>query len=160
GFAVAAAIQAHTGETAPAIMMLTSLALAADAARCRQLGIERYLVKPVSRTDLKSAVLQIVGGGTAPVQRKGSLTDHTEATSLRILLAEDNPVNERLAVRLLEKHRHEVCSVHNGLEVLKKLQTETFDVILMDLQMPLMDGIQCTRAIRGNAGPAQNIPIM
>lgn len=90
----------------------------------------------------------------------GSLTDRAGATSLRILLAEDNSVNERLAVRLLERQGHEVYAAHNGVEVLKALEARRFDVILMDVQMPVMDGLQCTRAIRGNAGPAERIPII
>jgi CheY-like chemotaxis protein len=160
GFAVAAAIQADAGEVAPAIMMLTSVDLATDVAHCRQLGIQRYLVKPVSRTDLKAAILQVLSRDASPLRPKCSVPDYTDVPPLRILLAEDNPVNERVAVRLLEKQGHLVRSVPNGKEVLMRLEQETFDIILMDVQMPLMDGIQCTRTIRSSAGPAQHIPIV
>jgi signal transduction histidine kinase/DNA-binding response OmpR family regulator len=160
GFAVAAAIRADAGEVAPAIMMLTSVDLAADAAHCRQLGIQRYLVKPVSRADLKAAILQVLSRETPPPEPKCDMPDCTDVHPLRILLAEDNPVNQRLAVHLLEKQGHIVRAVPNGFEVLKSLQEETFDVILMDVQMPLVDGIQCTRAIRANTGPTWQIPII
>jgi signal transduction histidine kinase/DNA-binding response OmpR family regulator len=160
GFAVASAIRADPGETPPAIMMLTSVDLAVEAARCRKVGIERYLVKPVAKGELQATILQLLGKRTVPVRLKPHAPSNADEPVMRILLAEDNPVNERLAVCLLEKQGHTVRSVHNGFEVLQTLQKEVFDVILMDVQMPGMDGIQCAKTIRGNGGLAAQIPII
>ncbi len=160
GFDVAVAIQAAPGSGAPAIMMLSSVDLGTDAAHCREVGIRRYLVKPVIKGDLQAAILQVLGkrGPSAPPE--SAALARADGPALRILLAEDNPVNERLAVRLLEKRGHIVRSVHNGIEVLEVLRQQAFDVILMDVQMPGMDGIQCARTIRANGEATMRIPII
>ena len=164
GFDVAAAIRAAPGGGVPAIMMLSSVDLAREASRCRHVGIQRYLVKPVIKHDLRAAILQVLGMRASLPQRKGAAKVVAPARisgrALRILLAEDNAINELVAVRLLGKLGHTVRSVHTGFEVLIALSQETFDVILMDVQMPGMDGIQCTRTIRSGGGAAMNIPII
>ncbi|MBC8164721.1 MAG: response regulator [Bryobacteraceae bacterium] len=160
GFQVAAAINAELGHAAPSIMMLSSVDLTAEAAHCRQIGIQRYLVKPVVKSDLQAAMLQVLGMRALSAPPKSIALPAERGTELRILLAEDNPVNERIAVRLLEKLGHKVRSVHNGLEALDALNQQPFDVIFMDVQMPLMDGIQCTQTIRANGGSAMHIPII
>ena len=146
GFDVAAAIQTEPGLAGPAIMMLSSINLETEAADCRRLGIQRYLVKPVAQSDLQSAILQVLGV-RAPLSKAASPVPPpcSSGPALRILLAEDNPINERLAARLLEKMGHTVRSVHNGIEVLAALDAKdnAFDVILMDLQMPEIDGPKC-----------------
>ncbi len=135
-----------------AIMMLTSGGQRGDAARCRQLGIAAYLTKPIGQAELLQAVLQVLGahaavpGQPAPLVTRHSLREHR--TGLRILLAEDNPVNRMLAVRLLEKQGHNVEVAQDGHEALAKIRAGAFDLALMDVQMPGLDGFQATAAIR------------
>jgi signal transduction histidine kinase/DNA-binding response OmpR family regulator len=132
------------------IMMLTSGGQRGDAARCRELGIAAYLMKPVTQSDLWDAMLAVLDA-TAPTPQHTPVTGHTvrEARGwLRILVAEDNAVNQRLAVRLLEKQEHMVVIVSNSREVLAALEQQLFDLVLMDVQMPEMDGLEATGAIR------------
>jgi two-component system, sensor histidine kinase and response regulator len=152
GFALVEYIR-QDPQLAPArLIMLTSSGQRGDAARCRQLGVGAYLTKPVGQAELLNAILQVLGGKgeklrdapplvTRRTLREGSL-------GLRILLAEDNLVNSTLVRRLLEKHGHFVEVAMDGRQALSKLATATFDVVLMDVQMPTMDGFGATAAIR------------
>ena len=131
-------------------MMLTSAGQRGDAARCRELGLEGYLTKPVSQSELLDAVLR-VAGPKRPAAKPALVTRHSlreEGRSLRILLAEDNAVNQLLASRLLENQGHNVVTAGNGRAALERLEKETFDLILMDIQMPEIDGFEATAAIR------------
>ena len=139
---------------APAtVMMLTSGGQKGDAVRCRELGVAAYLTKPIRQSELREAILHALG--TSPQERRVlPLTRHslreaaTSPASFRVLLAEDNPVNQRLVIRLLEKWGHKVAVANNGLEALSALEKEAFDLVLMDLQMPKMDGFEVTALIR------------
>lgn len=132
------------------LMMLTSAGQPGDATKCRELGISSYLTKPVPQTDLYDAIQAILGAPAA--SRVDLVTQHSlrEARrALRVLLAEDNPVNVKLATRLLEKRGHTVVVANNGQEALDEmLSSGPFDVVLMDVQMPVMDGFEATAAIR------------
>ncbi len=138
------------------IIMLTSGGQRGDAARCRELGVAAYLVKPVRASELRTAVAEALAGNSPTQQespRTSLVTRHPlrEARStppLRILLTEDNPVNQLVALRLLEKRGHRVVVANNGREALAALENETFDLVLMDVQMPEMDGFETTNAIR------------
>jgi signal transduction histidine kinase/CheY-like chemotaxis protein len=135
------------------IMMLTSAGHRGDAARCRELGVAAYLMKPIRQSELREAVARVLGAreqqGPIALITRYSLGDAREPMSqLRVLLAEDNAVNQRLATRLLEKRGHRVTVVANGREALEILQREAFDLVLMDIQMPEMDGLETTAAIR------------
>ena len=150
GFQLAEAIKRHALRDETTIMMLSSAALSTDKARCRDVGISRYLVKPVSKTQLLNAVLETLGAaGENP--RGGSAREsriaHT-ARPLRVLLAEDNPVNRQLAVALLTKRGHAVTTAATGREAVAAWQRDPFDVVLMDVQMPEMDGLAATAVIR------------
>jgi PAS domain S-box-containing protein len=135
------------------IMMLTSAGHSGDAARCAQLGVSAYLLKPIRQSELREAIARVLGSpeptGPIPLVTRYSLRDMREPTAvLRILLAEDNVVNQRLAVRMLEKRGHRVVVASNGREALEALEKDAFDLVLMDVQMPEMDGFEATAALR------------
>jgi len=132
------------------IMMLTSAGHLGDAARCRELGISAYLVKPVRQGELLDAICQVLDG-TARQQPEALVTRHTlreEKHRIRILLAEDNAINQTLAVRILEKRGYSVTVAPDGQAAVEAFQAGGFDLVLMDIQMPRMDGFQATAAIR------------
>ena len=133
-----------------AILMLTSAGHRGDSARCRELNLAGYLVKPVRQSELCDMLARVLGARqTAPEADAGGLDESAAPLRrLHILLAEDNRVNQRLATRLLEKRGHSVVVVENGQEALTILEESSFDLVLMDVQMPLMDGIEATIAIR------------
>jgi CheY-like chemotaxis protein len=111
------------------------------------------LLKPIRQSEVREAVSRVLGTkeqeGAIPLITRYSLQGSQElSASLRILLAEDNLVNQRLAARLLEKRSHTVVVAGNGREALKAFENEDFDLLLMDLQMPEMDGFEATVAIR------------
>lgn len=131
------------------VLLLNSGGRAGDGPRCRELGIGAQLMKPIKQSELLDAILLTLQlrqppAAALPAEAAVSLGP----CALRILLAEDNPVNQRLAMRLLEKEGHAVTIAPNGREALACLDREPFDVVLMDLQMPEMDGLQATAAIR------------
>jgi two-component system, sensor histidine kinase and response regulator len=132
-------------------VMLTSGGRRGDGQRCKELGIAAYLIKPVLQSDLLEALLRVLDGRSDAAQPMQVVTRHTlrEARMpLRVLLAEDNIVNQRLAVRLLEREGHSVVVAGDGTKVLEALGSQVFDLILMDVQMPIMDGVETTAAIR------------
>ena len=144
------------------ILMLTSGEQRNDLARCRKLGVAAYLIKPVRRGELRTAMLVALGHSqqsrTAPAL-DAAASEH--GPSERILVAEDNLVNQRVALRILEKAGHRVVLAGNGREALAALEGEPFDLVLMDVQMPEMDGIEATIAIRSKErGTGAHIPIL
>jgi signal transduction histidine kinase/CheY-like chemotaxis protein len=153
GFALVEQIR-HTPELATAtIMMLTSAGHRGDAARCQELGVSAYLLKPIRQSELREAVARVLGArehdGAIPLITRFSLQDAREPDAyLSMLLAEDNLVNQRLVVRLLEKRGHRVVVAGTGLEALQAMAKERFDLVLMDVQMPEMDGLEATAVLR------------
>jgi CheY-like chemotaxis protein len=133
------------------LVMLTSAGERGHAAKCVELGIAAYLIKPIRQSELFEIIcssMQKSGPGKA---RASLLTRHAVRESklrLNLLLAEDNPVNQKLATRLLQKMGHSVKVVENGRQALAAFMKDQFDVILMDIQMPEMDGFEATAAIR------------
>jgi two-component system, sensor histidine kinase and response regulator len=152
GFAVAARIQQDPDLAEATIMMLTSSGQGGDAERCRQLGVARFLIKPIGQSELFDAVRTVVRvdarEAAAPIAPVVTPAVAAPAGRLRVLLAEDNLVNQRLAARLLEKQGHHVRIVSTGVEALAAHAQERFDVVLMDVQMPEMGGFEATAAIR------------
>jgi len=108
------------------------------------------MVKPVKQVDLRETILKVQGTWQQNAQSQETQATPTVQHAHRILLAEDNPVNQKLAMRLLEKAGYQVSLASNGEEVLAKMKTNTFDAILMDIQMPQMGGIEATEIIRQN----------
>lgn len=166
GFSLIEEIRRRPELSAATIMMLTSAGHRGDAARCRELGVAAYLMKPIRQSELREAIARALGArkqeGSIPLITRYSLGDEREATSwLRVLLAEDNSVNQRLATRLLEKRGHRVVVAANGREALEALEKEEFDLVLMDVQMPEMDGLETTAAIRTmERGSELHLPII
>jgi PAS domain S-box-containing protein len=150
GFMLAERIKRNPNLAAATIMMLTSTGQRGDAARCRELGISAYLIKPIRQSELLDAIMTALGQprGDGPLRLVTRHLLREARQKLRILLAEDNPVNRELAVRLLEKRGHQVEVAQNGREVMAALETQSFDLVLMDVQMPGMDGFQATAHIR------------
>ena len=141
------------GQAAPKIiMMISSAGDLTDAGRCRTLGIETSVIKPIFPADMRTAVLNSIRGmEEKPVEpRPSPSADRPVCPPLRILLVEDNPVNRKVAVRLLEKQGHTVMTANNGREGLEVIDHVAWqlDLVLMDVQMPEMDGYQATAAIR------------
>jgi signal transduction histidine kinase/DNA-binding response OmpR family regulator/uncharacterized membrane protein affecting hemolysin expression len=166
GFELIERILQTPGASTATIMMLTSAGHRGDAARCQELGVAAYLLKPIRQSELREAIARVLGAreqkGAIPLITRYSLHDAREpGASLRILLAEDNAVNQRLASRLLEKRGHSVVVAGNGREALDAFEKERFDLVFMDLQMPVMDGFEATVAIRKKEGAGRvRLPIV
>ena len=152
GFALAEHIKKSPHSASATVLMLSSAGLRGDAARCSQLGIAAYLTKPFKQSELLEAILAALGTIPQPDAKPKLITRHSlreeSAQGLRILVAEDNAVNQVLAVRLLEKRGHTVQIATNGKLALEFLQQGEFDLVLMDVQMPEMGGLEATEAIR------------
>ncbi|HTU93278.1 MAG TPA: response regulator, partial [Gemmataceae bacterium] len=160
GFMLAERIREHPNLTGATVMMLSSACQPFDTRRCQQLGLAAYLTKPIKQAELYRSILAALGSPEArpkapptPAPRIGR--------ALRVLLAEDNLVNQMLAVRLLEKQGHSVVVAGNGREAVEAVERGSFDLVLMDVQMPEMDGFEATIAIRQReSDTGRHVPIL
>jgi two-component system, sensor histidine kinase and response regulator len=151
GFALVEQIRQDPELGGAILMMISSAGRREDARRCRELGVSAYMAKPIRRAELMDSILQALSLTESHIAQTQPTTPPAPtrcARRLRILLAEDNLVNQKLAVRLLEKRGHAVVVAGNGHEALAALEQQSFDVVLMDVQMPEMDGLEATAAIR------------
>ncbi len=135
------------------IIMLTSADLLTGAEQLERLNISRYLIKPVGGHDLREAIVSSCANMVPSLSRARHRQSYSVALSksqysLKILVAEDNLVNQKLALKVLEKIGHSVTIANNGREALEHLEKDKFDVVFMDLQMPEMDGLSATAEIR------------
>jgi signal transduction histidine kinase/DNA-binding response OmpR family regulator len=150
GFELAKQIKADPRLSGVAIIMLTSAGDRGDAERCRRLGIVAHLLKPIHQSELLSAILAALGQG--PTYLAPDLIDRYSLREtprkLRILVAEDNPVNQKVVIRMLEKMGHAPTIAADGQEALSVLAVGSFDLVLMDVQMPKMDGLTAAKSIR------------
>jgi PAS domain S-box-containing protein len=141
-----------SGQAEATILMLTSAGQPGEANRCKQLGISAYLLKPVLKADLRAAILTALSQRQAETSAGPALvTRHTlreAARKLKILVAEDNAVNQAVIIRVLQKMGHNPVLAQTGKEALALASAETFDLVFMDVQMPEMDGLAATAAIR------------
>jgi CheY-like chemotaxis protein len=146
-------------------MILSSGSYPDDGLRCRELGVSAYLTKPVRQSELLDALLLLLGGsGPASPKEKA---DHAPpehvapAQRLRVLLAEDSPTNQRLVISLLERWGHQVTVAQDGREAVAACALGGFDLVLMDVEMPHLDGYQATAAIRSEErSRGQHVPIV
>jgi signal transduction histidine kinase/CheY-like chemotaxis protein/HPt (histidine-containing phosphotransfer) domain-containing protein len=162
GFAVAEEIKKNPLLAGATILMLSSADSSGDATRCREIGIARYLRKPIKQSELLDAILLAMGSVAIPSGAPSISRAASESTAAyRILLAEDNEVNQQLAMSILVKRGHRVEVVENGREALEALEQKEFDVVLMDVQMPEMDGLTATAVIRAREkSTGRHMPII
>jgi two-component system sensor histidine kinase/response regulator len=151
GFTLVERLKQEPDLPAATVMMLTSGGQRGDGTRCQELGIAGYLTKPVRQWELREAMMRVLGakqaeGGNAHLVTRHSLRETRKR--LRILLAEDNAINREVAVRMLTKRGHTVAVAENGKEAVAAFERQNFDLVLMDVQMPEMDGFEATAAIR------------
>jgi two-component system sensor histidine kinase/response regulator len=153
GFDLVERIRQRPELSTATIMMLTSAGHRGDADRCKALGVAAYLLKPIRQSELREAIARVLGAqiqaGSIPLITRYSLQDAREPSEvLNILVTEDNVVNQRLATRLLEKRGHRVTIANNGRQAVEALEAGAFDLVFMDVQMPEMDGLEATAAVR------------
>ena len=164
GFAVAETIQQNPDLVGSTIMMLTSSPNAGDAKRCEQVGIKTYLTKPIRQYELLDSICTAFGS-SLPHRSEAIPRSYTgrraDGRAVEVLLAEDNQINQTLALRLLEKRGYKVTVVSDGLAAVEATSNKKFDLVLMDVEMPKLDGLSATCAIREREKVSQNhIPII
>ena len=159
GFELTARIRQRPAQQEMSIIMLTSAGRTDTEARAG-LDISRVLMKPVKHSDLLVAITDALGVTTAKAEQK-SLERPSDLLARKVLLVEDNPVNQRVAVELLDRRGHQVEVARNGEEAVKAVVNQSFDVVLMDVHMPVMDGLTATRIIRDQEhATGSHVPIV
>jgi two-component system, sensor histidine kinase and response regulator len=148
GYEVAEQIRMAGSQAPPAILILLSSPTAADAERAKKIGIFRQLSKPLRRASLLEAIRQAIGDAAHFRTRPAPGSLQRAKRRLSLLLVEDNAVNQKLGMRMLEKMGHEVRLAANGKQAIEAVQSRSFDLILMDIQMPVLSGVDATRLIR------------
>ena len=148
GLELAARLREMARHKPPAVVLLSSSLVPAEPQEFARLGIRHTVLKPVRMCVLCDALNDALQGGEPREQRRAGRKQAAKGGSLRILLTEDNPVNQKLAQRLLEKSGHGVSMAHNGQEAVERSAAEEFDLLLMDVQMPGMSGLEATQRIR------------
>ena len=160
GFALAERIRRRRALARTRVLMLTSGPRPGDERRAIALGVSSYLIKPVKQSDLFERILEALRAPSAQPRQRVP-TSRPAGRRLRVLVAEDNEVNQRVAVGMLERAGHRALVVANGRQTLAALAREAFDLVLMDVQMPELDGFETTAAIRERErGTPRRVPIV
>jgi len=161
GYEAAERLRRAVPQDGPAILILSSSPTAADAERAKKIGIFRQLPKPLRRAALLEAIRQALGGAAHPIPQPAPESSPRDTQRLSLLLVEDNAINQKLGIRTLEKMGHEVTLAVNGQIAVDTVRSKQFDLILMDIQMPVLSGIDATRAIREwEKGQPRRMPII
>jgi signal transduction histidine kinase/DNA-binding response OmpR family regulator len=163
GFFLAERIKRQDSPKSSVVVMLTATDVHRGAARCRELGICDYVAKPAKESELLRAIKSALGCDHSTAEKPSAVTGSNGAPTrqLRILVAEDNPINQTLTTRLLQKRGHTVAIAETGKAALELSEKESFDLILMDIQMPEMDGLEVAATIRRRERPdGKRIPII
>lgn len=161
GFTLAERVKQDSELSSTVIMMLTSGDRPGDISRCNELSVAAYLLKPIKQSELFDAIVMALGVTAAEDEYHADKRKPQEIPPLRVLLAEDSLVNQKLAVGLLERHGHTVVVANHGREVLGAIESGQFDLILMDVQMPEMDGLEATEIIRARERDTEiHVPIV
>jgi CheY-like chemotaxis protein len=160
GYTLTERIRADRGVPAPRIIMLTS-AGPGGRGRARKAGVAMFLTKPVKQSDLLDAIVSVMAQAGGPARGARAPRElRRSGKALRILVAEDNPMNQKLVLRLLEKWGHRPTLARNGREAFEKTARGVFDLVLMDVQMPEWSGLEATEAIREREGGERHLPIV
>lgn len=165
GFEVAARVKQDPQLHAAEVILLTSAGRGEDVARAKTVGVAAALSKPVKQSELWDAIvtaLNVPGRQKARAPTSAAVNRRARAREpLRVLLAEDNPVNQEVALRLLERRGHSVIVAENGKQALTAIERHKFDLVLMDVQMPEMGGLEATQLIRENEkATGEHLPIL
>ncbi|MEB0139223.1 MULTISPECIES: response regulator [unclassified Undibacterium] len=163
GFELAAILEKNYPSVLKKTLMLSSAGSREDARRCRAAGIYDYINKPVSQAELFAAIVAICSGRQPPSRQADIVRSEPgyNYAPLRILVAEDNLINQKLVLSLLRKWQHSATIAENGLQAIEQFQQQSFDIILMDMQMPGMGGIEATKQIRtAELASGGHIPII
>jgi two-component system, sensor histidine kinase and response regulator len=161
GYECAEKILRMDGSSNAAILMLSSSPTQQDRERAASLNIAHYLTRPIRRAVLQRALLEALHVSAGELDRTREASPEAAKVAMRLLLVEDNLVNQKLATRLLQKMGHEVVLAVNGKQATEMVEREKFDAVLMDIQMPVMSGLEATQIIRGSKNPrVRRLPIV
>jgi two-component system sensor histidine kinase/response regulator len=164
GLSLARAIKADEALGSVRLVLLTSVGQRGHGAEASRIGISAYLTKPVDETDLYDCLVEVLASGRAPrasaLVTRHTLRERRPPAGVRILVAEDNEVNQKVAVRLLEKLGYSVEVAEDGRQAVEACRRSRYDAVLMDSQMPVLDGFAATRQIRELEGEDRRTPII